>query len=66
MWNSKPKKKTCNCRAKAKCNPKYSGGICYLSGDLRPAVAERIKGKRISKVYSEAFNSGVELDDLNL
>ncbi len=66
MWNSKPKKRTCNCRSKAKNNPKYSGGVCYLSGELRPAVTERIKGKIIAKAYFEAFNSRINLDDLNL
>lgn len=66
MWNSKPKKRTCNCRRKSKNNPKYGGGICYLSGELRQAVQERLGSKKMAKAYFHALCAGVEPDDLEL
>lgn len=66
MWNSKPKKRTCNCRSRSKNNPKYSGGVCYLSGGLRPAVEERLEGKKMMKIYLDALCAGVEPDDVEL
>ncbi len=64
MWNSKPKKVTCNCRRKSKGNPKVGGGICYHG--MCEAVVERIDGKRLAKAWLDAVLAGVELDDLEL
>lgn len=64
MWNSKPKKSTCNCRRKSKNNPKYGAGCCYLSGELRQVVHERVAGKRKAKAWINAVMAGVELDDI--
>jgi hypothetical protein len=43
------KKRTCNCRRRKPGNPKIGCGICYLSFDYRPAVRQRIEGKRLVK-----------------
>jgi hypothetical protein len=56
MWNSKPKSWTCNCRPRSRGNPKVSAGVCYLCFDYRPAVMERIKGKKLEKIYLEALD----------
>ncbi len=66
MWNSKPKKITCNCRRKSRGNPKVGAGCCYNNLGLRDVIVERIVGKRKAKVWLEAALAGVELDDLEL
>ena len=57
------KKTDCVCRARTRGNPKYSHGICYHSGGLRPAVAERVKGKRLVREWQDFVNSGEDPDD---
>jgi len=47
MWNSKPKKTDCGCSGHTNGNPKIGNGPCYGYGDQRPAVRERIAGKRL-------------------
>lgn len=66
MWNSKPKKTTCNCRRKSRGNPKVGAGCCYDNLGLRDVVIERIAGKRKAKVWLDAAVAGVELDDVEL
>ncbi len=66
MWNSKPKKATCNCRRKAKGNPKVGGGVCYHNLAYREVVQDRIRDKRAAKAALEALNAGVDADDLDI
>jgi hypothetical protein len=47
MWNSKPKKTDCGCSGHTNGNPKISHGPCYGYGQ-RPAVRQRIAGKRLA------------------
>lgn len=64
MWNSKPKKRTCNCRRRARHAPKISGGICHPL-DYRDAVRERIASKRLARAWLDVALSG-ETDDTDL
>jgi len=64
MWNSKPKKRTCNCRRRARDAPKVSGGICYPP-DYRDAVRERIANKRLAKAWLAVARKG-DPDDSDL
>lgn len=54
MWNSKPKKSDCGCSGHTNGNPKIGHGPCYGYGDQRPAVRERIAGKRLVRRWLEA------------
>lgn len=65
MWNSKPKKTGHDCRRRMFGNPRVGDGSCWI-GKYRPAVEERIEGKRQASAWCAAFNAGVELDDLEL
>lgn len=47
MWNSKPKKSTCDCRRKKKGNPKIGTGPCYACGGPRQAVILRREKRQI-------------------
>lgn len=64
MWNSKPKKTTCNCRRKSRGNPKVGAGVCYHNLAYRDVVKDRIEGKRKAKAWLDAFCAGVELEDI--
>jgi hypothetical protein len=44
-------------------NPKIGDGLCWW-GKHRPAVEERIDGKRKAKAWLEAVYAGVELEDI--
>jgi hypothetical protein len=65
MWNSKPKKASHKCRKRQHGNPKVGEGICFLSGTLREAVVERIKGKRLEKAWIKALRGGIDPDDFD-
>lgn len=65
MWNSKPKKTGCNCRARTHGNPKTSNGSCYGYGDQRPAVAQRIAGKRLTARWLAAVRARQDLNDVD-
>lgn len=60
---SKSKKRDCSCRSRTPGNPKYSHGICYQCGDVRPSVAQRIAGKRLTHAWRAAVRCGGEIDD---
>jgi len=45
------KRKDCSCTTRPHGNPKYSNGSCYHSGDVRPAVKERIAGKKLCREW---------------
>ena len=49
------KRKDCSCSASPHGSPKYSHGCCYHSGDVRPAVRERIDGKKICREWELAL-----------
>jgi hypothetical protein len=53
----------CNCRHRSHGNPKYGAGIC-VHCDLRPAVVERIKGKRACRAWLRDLREGVAPEDL--
>lgn len=55
MWNSKPKKSDCGCSSHTNGNPKIGHGPCYGYGDQRPAVRERIAGKRLARLWLTAL-----------
>lgn len=55
MWNSKPKKSDCGCSGHTNGNPKIGHGPCYGYGDQRPAVRERIAGKRLAHRWLTAL-----------
>lgn len=48
------KRRGCDCRHSQHGNPKYGHGCCNMSMDLRPAVRERVDGKR----YCRRFVAG--------
>ena len=52
MWNSKPKRRSCNCRKASRHNPKYGGGVCHPG--MRESVADRIRNKRIARAALDA------------
>lgn len=54
MWNSKPKKSDCRCSGHTHGNPKIGNGPCYGYADQRPAVRERIAGKRLVRCWLSA------------
>lgn len=54
MSNSE-KKKDCKCTSQPRGNPKYSEGICYLSGSIKPSVRERKKGKRYCRDWENEY-----------
>lgn len=56
MWNSKPKKRTHNCRKRSRGNPKIGAGICYIG--VRPAVIARINTKRLERTWLKAYREG--------
>lgn len=47
MLRTKLKRHDCSCRRSTPGNPKYGHGPCYLDGNPRRAVRERIEGKKI-------------------
>jgi hypothetical protein len=49
-----PKKHDCSCSGHPFGRPKYGRGPCYYGG-LRPAVRERIRGKRIARAWLAAI-----------
>ena len=53
------KKSGCRCSGHPSGCPKVSCGPCYGYG-VRPAVRERIRGKRVERVWSAA----IDLDDI--
>ena len=50
-----PKKRDCGCSGHPAGQPKVSRGPCYGYG-LRTAVRERIRGKRIERLWREAID----------
>ena len=42
----------CNCRGRTHGNPKYGAGLCHLG--MRPAVEERIAGRRLCRHWFDA------------
>jgi len=60
MWNSKPKRRTCNCRRRSRHNPKVGGGICYVG--YREAFKLRLASKRLARAWLAAAQGG-RVDD---
>ena len=54
MWNSKPKKRGCDCRGRTHGNPKTGNGPCYGYNDQRPAVRVRIASKKLVRRWLAA------------
>jgi hypothetical protein len=50
-----PKKHDCSCSGHPSGQPKVSRGPCYGYG-VRAAVRERIRGKRVARVWLEAHD----------
>jgi hypothetical protein len=52
----KPKKRTCDCRRRKRGNPKLGTGPCYGYGCWwRPAVRERIQGKKAVRRWEDPY-----------
>lgn len=49
----KPKNSGCCCSSKTYGNPKYSNGICYHSGEVRPSVRKRIENKKLCREWCQ-------------
>lgn len=56
MRGRRRKKHDCGCSGHPSGRPKVSRGPCYGYGDVRPAVIERRRGRRIARVWITAFN----------
>lgn len=66
MWNSKSRRTAYhNCRRKMFGNPKVGNGICWWR-KYRASTEERIEGKRNAKAFLDAWNAGMDLDDLEI
>lgn len=61
MWNSKPKKRDCDCRGRTHGNPKWGHGPCFHG--MRKAVAMRIAGKRRVREWLKAVRAHADIDD---
>lgn len=46
---------SCRCTSHPRGNPKYSNGSCYLSGDVRPSVRQRIDGKKYCRNWEQEY-----------
>jgi hypothetical protein len=55
------KKHDCGCSGHPSGRPKYGTGPCYGYGTLRPAVRDRIDGKKSIRAWRRA----VDLDDVD-
>ncbi len=65
MYAKKPKKGGHDCRRRKAGQPKLGSGLCYAYG-LRPAVVERIAGRRDAAAWLAAVRAGLDPDDLDL
>ena len=59
MKDKRKKKNDCGCSGHPAGRPKLSRGPCYDYG-LRPAVRERIRGKRLERAWRDA----IDLEDV--
>ncbi len=56
----------CRCRAKKKGAPKLPGGLCSLGeGKYRDTVAERIRGRRLTREWERQLGA-LDPDDIQL
>lgn len=54
------KKRDCGCSGHPSGRPKLSRGVCFGGDCLRPAVRERIRGRRLVRAWSAA----IDLEDV--
>jgi hypothetical protein len=57
MFDKLPGLQACNCRRRSFGNPKYCGGGPCAGVGMRPAVRERIVGKRVAREWLRAIDT---------
>jgi hypothetical protein len=58
----KRRKFSCNCRHRCHGNPKVGRGVC--AGGFREVVADRIRSKRLCRLWLSDLRGGVHPDDV--